>query len=145
MHTDNLIICLLYILPLLISMGAGLFIKKNNIETEDPYHWYIILGCIPGINFMTAFCCLLVLSDHKDKINFALPNYQKLSPKSQRLIQEAKEEEKSLIAVIKQQQKEKIQNIKTEDEQKVLLGKLGLTLGDLERLRDLNREKEKTA
>ena len=136
--STELIIGILYVLPLVISVVTGFWMEKNKIvRGVDSGSVYIGVGFVPAINIIIAICSVSTLLDHKDKIE--LPNFQRLSPEAREQIKKSKEHRDKEIARIKEECKTTIKEVKEEDEQKVLLGKLGLTMDDLESLKALKK------
>ena len=128
-------------------------------DADEGTHGITGLGIIPIINVLTLFAVIMGLifggitylyeNRHKilksfSKIEFlhirdedTRKELIRLKKKKVRLVKEAKEEHKKALDIIIRMVDIDISRTKEEDSKKVLLAKLGLTLADLEKLKNI--------
>ena len=124
---------ILYLVPMILCFLHAYVSYKNDLEETD---LAIKVAICPLLNWVGVYGeieSIIKYDNHKDayRNTFTIPCCNRLSTESREQIKASKEHLKVEIERLKNEHKITVQEIKQEDEQKVLLGKLGLTLEDL--------------
>lgn len=125
----------LYIAIVLLHIFA--YMLKDQTKRPDPE--IIIAGFIPILNVLTSFMCFLLISDDRKHIPAVLRKLRitSLDEYDQTDLDKVTKEYNEIVSKAKLQLTVQKNVIKTKASQKKLCAKLGLSMSDLNRLKEL--------